>query len=85
MKMTILFMLLAGAMLGAAENIVIYKPTLQLIGKRVVPRRHSEAGSGVVRVEKIPELGYRFVFAIQNTNRYRQQLLLRCTMLRTSR
>ncbi|MBR7139065.1 MAG: hypothetical protein IKD44_05930 [Lentisphaeria bacterium] len=68
MKMTILFMLLAGAMLGAAENIVIYKPTLQLIGKRVVPRRHSEAGSGVVRVEKIPELGYRFVFAIQNTS-----------------
>ena len=67
MKFIAAFLVLGCVMLNAAE-IVIYKPTLQLIGKRNVPRRQSVPGSGVVRVEQVPELGYRFIFAIQNTS-----------------
>ena len=67
MKIIAVLLLLGGVMLNAAD-IVIYKPTLQLIGKRTVPRKVSAPGSGVVRVEKITELGYRFIFAIQNTS-----------------
>lgn len=67
MKIFLLFLMLGSFMLSAAD-IVIYKPTLQLIGKRITSRRQSEPGSGVVRVEKVPELGYRFIFAIQNTS-----------------
>ena len=58
--------LISGKLAGA--DIVIYKPTLQLVGKRIKHQRQSEPGSGVVRVEKVPELGYRFIFAIQNTS-----------------
>ena len=66
MKIIVLLLLLGGAVLNAAE-IVIHKPTLQLMGKRIVPRKHSAPGSGVVRIEKSAELGYRFILAIQNT------------------
>ena len=61
-----LFLLFCGALGLAGADIVVYKPTVQLIGKRSVNRPRSAPGSGVVRVEKVTESGYRFVIAIQN-------------------
>jgi hypothetical protein len=67
MKFLLLFVFL-GALTLSGADIVIHKPTTQLLGKRIVSRRQPIAGSGVARVEKVPEIGYRFVFAIQNTS-----------------
>lgn len=67
LKRTVFLLMLSSFMLCGAD-IVIYKPALQLIGKRISHRRQSAPGSGVVRVEKVPELGYRFTFAMQNTS-----------------
>jgi hypothetical protein len=67
MKFLLLFVFL-GALTLCGADIVIHKPTTQLLGKRIVSRRQPIAGSGVARVEKVPEIGYRFVFAIQNTS-----------------
>ena len=47
-------------------DIVLHKPTLQFVGKRTVSRP-SALGGGVVNVEKVQELGLRFIFALQNT------------------
>ena len=66
MKFLLLFVVLGSMILSGAE-IVIHKPSLQLIGKRIASRNQPIPGSGVSRIEKVPELGYRFVFAIQNT------------------
>lgn len=62
----VFFVLLYGALSLAGADIMVYKPTVQLIGKRNVNRRQSAPGSGVVRVEKVTELGCRFIIAIQN-------------------
>ncbi|MBR2373880.1 MAG: hypothetical protein IKA87_06580 [Lentisphaeria bacterium] len=51
--------------LGGSE-IMLHKPTLQYLGKRIVNRRTSPGNSGVITMEKIPELGYRFIIALQN-------------------
>ena len=62
-----LFFFLLGSMVASAADICVYTPSLQLMGKRSVNRRNGVPGSGIVTVEKVQELGYRFVFAIQNT------------------
>lgn len=69
MKLLCCLLCLGSMLLGGAE-IMIHKPSLHLIGKRIVNRRTPQApGSGVVTLEKVPELGYRFVFALQNTGK----------------
>ena len=47
-------------------ELVLHKPSLQFAGKRTVSRP-SSLGGGVVNVEKVQELGLRFIFALQNT------------------
>ena len=47
-------------------DLVLHKPSLQFVGKRTVSRP-SSLGGGVVNVEKVQELGLRFIFALQNT------------------
>lgn len=64
----LLFLFFLGAAVLSAAEVVIHKPSCQFIGKRAVNRRSSAPGSGVVRVEKVTEAGYRLVFAIQNTS-----------------
>ena len=67
MKLLLCFLLLGTVSLSGAD-ILIHKPLVQFIGKRVITRPQSTPGSGVVRTEKVPEVGYRFIFAIQNTS-----------------
>ena len=62
----LLFLLLLGSVALHGADILIHTPSLQLIGRRTVNRRTAFPGGGAT-VEKVQELGYRFVFAIQNT------------------
>ena len=62
----ILSLLVLGAMTLQAADLVLHKPSLQFVGKRTVSRP-SALGGGVVNVEKVQELGLRFIFALQNS------------------
>lgn len=62
----ILSLLVLGAMALQGAELVLHKPSLQFAGKRTVSRP-SSLGGGVVNVEKVQELGLRFIFALQNT------------------
>ena len=62
----ILSLLVLGAMALQGAELVLHKPSLQFVGKRTVSRP-SSLGGGVVNVEKVQELGLRFIFALQNT------------------
>lgn len=67
MKLLCCFLCFVSLLLGGSE-ITVHKPSLHFIGKRIVNRRTPQApGSGVATVERVPELGYRFVFALHNT------------------
>ena len=61
-----LSLLFLGTMTLQGAEIVLHQPTLQFVGKRTVSRP-SSLGGGVVNVEKVQELGLRFIFALQNT------------------
>ena len=63
----LLFLLLLGSVALHGADILIHTPSLQLIGRRTVNRRTAFPGGGAT-VEKVQELGFRFVFAIQNTS-----------------
>ena len=62
----ILSLLVLGTMVLQGADLVLHKPSLQFVGKRTVSRP-SSLGGGVVNVEKVQELGLRFIFALQNT------------------
>lgn len=65
MKLLLFVFLLGGLTLSAAE-IVLYKPVIQLAGKRISNKRTAIPGSGIVSVEKVPEAGVRFIFYVRN-------------------
>ena len=67
MKLLLCF-LFFGTMVLSGADIVIHKPLVHFMGNRISSRQQSVPGSGVVRSERVPEVGYRFVFAIQNTS-----------------
>ena len=66
MKRLFFMLFFTSLMVGGAE-ITLHKPALRFIGKRSVSRPAAPPAGGVVTMEKIPELGYRFLIAIQNT------------------
>lgn len=65
MKLLLFVFLLGGMMLSGAE-IVLYKPVIQLAGKRIANKRTAIPGSGIATFEKVPEAGLRFIFYMQN-------------------